>query len=232
MTVGRIPNVEGGIQPTLLTTAGDIMYASSASNPARLGIGTAGQLLAVNSGATAPEWVAAPSSGGLTLISTTTFNNTASTYTVSSIAGTYKHLLIIGNGLQSASGSTDAIAFRYNGDTGANYNQQGIKVSAGTVSAQGAENETSAFGTNMGTLALTADTSNRFGGIALNIFNYSATDYKETNLVGGSGQSGGSLRFITARNLWNNTAAITSVTFFTTSTSNFKAGTVRIYGVS
>jgi hypothetical protein len=56
MTVGRIPNVEGGIQPTLLTTAGDIMYASSASNPARLGIGTAGQVLQVNSGATAPEW--------------------------------------------------------------------------------------------------------------------------------------------------------------------------------
>ena len=56
MTVGRIPNIEGGIQPTLLTTAGDTLYASSASNPARLGIGTAGQVLTVNSGATAPEW--------------------------------------------------------------------------------------------------------------------------------------------------------------------------------
>ena len=56
MTIGRIPSVEGGIQPTLLTTAGDIIYASSASNPARLGIGTAGQVLKVNSGASAPEW--------------------------------------------------------------------------------------------------------------------------------------------------------------------------------
>ena len=54
-----------GIQPTLLTTTGDIMYASSASNPARLGIGTANQVLRVNSGATAPEW-ATPSSAGIT----------------------------------------------------------------------------------------------------------------------------------------------------------------------
>ena len=60
MTVGRIPNIEGGIQPTLLTTTGDIMYASSASNPARLGIGSSAQVLTVASGV--PSW-ATPSSG-------------------------------------------------------------------------------------------------------------------------------------------------------------------------
>ena len=37
--------------------AGDIMYASTTSQLTRLGIGTANQVLAVNSGATAPEWV-------------------------------------------------------------------------------------------------------------------------------------------------------------------------------
>jgi hypothetical protein len=41
-----------------MTTTGDVIYSSSGSTPARLGIGTAGQVLAVNSGATAPEWVA------------------------------------------------------------------------------------------------------------------------------------------------------------------------------
>jgi hypothetical protein len=40
-----------------LTTTGDIYYASAANTPARLGIGTASQVLQVNSGATAPEWV-------------------------------------------------------------------------------------------------------------------------------------------------------------------------------
>jgi hypothetical protein len=46
-----------------MTTTGDTIYSSSGSTPARLGIGTAGQVLQVNSGATAPEW-ATPSAGG------------------------------------------------------------------------------------------------------------------------------------------------------------------------
>ena len=40
----------------VLTTQGDITYASSANTPARLGLGTANQVLQVNAGATAPEW--------------------------------------------------------------------------------------------------------------------------------------------------------------------------------
>jgi hypothetical protein len=46
-----------------MTTTGDTIYSSSGSTPARLGIGTAGQVLTVNSGATAPEWKT-PSAGG------------------------------------------------------------------------------------------------------------------------------------------------------------------------
>ena len=45
-----------------MTTTADIIYSSSGSTPARLGIGTVGQVLQVNSGATAPEW-ATPASG-------------------------------------------------------------------------------------------------------------------------------------------------------------------------
>jgi hypothetical protein len=41
---------------TTLDAAGDIIYASAADTPAKLSIGTAGQVLKVNSGATAPEW--------------------------------------------------------------------------------------------------------------------------------------------------------------------------------
>lgn len=44
----------------MVTTAGDIVYATGSRVLARLGIGTAGQVLAVNSGATAPEWVDKP----------------------------------------------------------------------------------------------------------------------------------------------------------------------------
>ena len=42
------------------TTTGDIIYNSGATTQARLGIGTAGQALATNSGATAPEWIDMP----------------------------------------------------------------------------------------------------------------------------------------------------------------------------
>jgi hypothetical protein len=43
----------------VVTTAGDLLYGTAADTVARLGIGTAGQVLKVNSGATAPEWGAA-----------------------------------------------------------------------------------------------------------------------------------------------------------------------------
>jgi hypothetical protein len=49
------------IAKSTVTTAGDIIYRN-ATVPTRLGIGTAGQVLTVNSGATAPEW-ATPSTG-------------------------------------------------------------------------------------------------------------------------------------------------------------------------
>ncbi len=46
---------DAAIAKTTVTTAGDIIYRN-ATVPTRLGIGTAGQVLTVNSGATAPEW--------------------------------------------------------------------------------------------------------------------------------------------------------------------------------
>jgi hypothetical protein len=61
----------GAIAKTTVTTAGDIIYRN-ATVPTRLGIGTAGQVLTVNTGATAPEWKT-PSGGGkiLQVVNTT-----------------------------------------------------------------------------------------------------------------------------------------------------------------
>lgn len=90
MTISRIPSVEGGIQPTILTTTGDILYASSASNPARLAIGSSAQVLTVASGI--PTW-ATPASGGKVLqvvqgVSTTSTTNTTTTYADTSLTAT------------------------------------------------------------------------------------------------------------------------------------------------
>jgi len=46
---------EVGVSDGVLTTQGDLLI-QGASAPARLGIGTAGQVLTVNAGATTPEW--------------------------------------------------------------------------------------------------------------------------------------------------------------------------------
>jgi len=49
------------IDKNVITTTGDIIYASSANTPARLGIGSANQVLRVSSGGI-PEWAAAGAS--------------------------------------------------------------------------------------------------------------------------------------------------------------------------
>jgi hypothetical protein len=57
MTVGRIPSVEGGIQPTLLTTKGDIIVATGNATLVRQGVGSDGTLLIANSAqADGVEW--------------------------------------------------------------------------------------------------------------------------------------------------------------------------------
>lgn len=64
------------------TTTGDIAYRSATANTnTRLALGTAGQVLTVNSGATAPEW-ATPAAGGggkvLQVVNATNATNTTS----------------------------------------------------------------------------------------------------------------------------------------------------------
>jgi hypothetical protein len=61
-----------------MTTTGDTIYSSSGSTPARLGIGTAGQVLQVNSGATAPEW--ATPAGGSTFVGCSLTNTAAQSF--------------------------------------------------------------------------------------------------------------------------------------------------------
>jgi hypothetical protein len=66
------------------TTAGDLDYYTSGTAKARLGIGTVGQVLTVNSGATAPEWAALPGGGGKVLqVIQATFGTTTSSSSTS-----------------------------------------------------------------------------------------------------------------------------------------------------
>jgi hypothetical protein len=79
---GPIPVITNS-STDLITTAGDLLYGTAADTVARLGIGTAGQVLKVNSGATAPEWGAAAAAGGkvLQVVNGTRLTSTTTTST-------------------------------------------------------------------------------------------------------------------------------------------------------
>jgi hypothetical protein len=79
------------------TTAGDIDYYTSATAKARVGIGSSGQVLAVSGGV--PAWTTV-SSGGMTLLSTTTLSGASTT--ISSISGSYNQLYGIVYGVSNA----------------------------------------------------------------------------------------------------------------------------------
>jgi len=104
---------DGAIAKTTVTTAGDIIYRN-ATVPVRLGIGTASQVLAVNSGATAPEWVT-PSTSGMTLLNSTNFSGAASFAVDSVFSATYDYYKII---CTNTSGSGSAAEVRINFRTG------------------------------------------------------------------------------------------------------------------
>ena len=86
--------------------AGDIMYASSTSQLSRLAIGSANQVLAVNSGASAPEWVSTVASATL-----------AATVTVIDSTDTSSFIAMFDSATGSLAAKTDA-GLTYNAGTG------------------------------------------------------------------------------------------------------------------
>ena len=98
-----------------MTTTGDTIYSSSGSTPARLGIGSTGNVLTVAGGV--PTW-AAPAGGGWTLISTAT-PSSATTVSFTSIPTTYTNLHVVHRSIQSSGGKYFAV--RFNNDSSGKY---------------------------------------------------------------------------------------------------------------
>jgi hypothetical protein len=119
MTISRIPSVEGGIQPTLLTAKGDLISATAASTVARLAVGSDAQILVADSStATGLKW-ATPSGGGKVLqvvagttstqtsSSSSTYADTTLTATITPTLATSKVLVLMSqNGVTKLSGDT------------------------------------------------------------------------------------------------------------------------------
>ena len=96
------------IPKSIVDAAGDLIYATADNTVARLALGTAGQVLKVNSGATAPEWGAAsstPTFAGCRLYKSGT--QTISTATVTAI--TFDSESFDTDGFHSTSSNTSRI---------------------------------------------------------------------------------------------------------------------------
>ena len=73
-----------------MTTTGDTIYSSSGSTPARLGIGSTGQVLTVAGGV--PSWATPAGGGGMTSIASGSLSG--SSITISSISQSYNDLIL------------------------------------------------------------------------------------------------------------------------------------------
>jgi hypothetical protein len=186
--------------------------------------GTTGQYLQKNSGTDLDYVWANVSAGGMTLISTTTM--TGASVTISSIPATYNDLQII---VQAFKPATDSQAFsmRVNGDSGANRYRGSL-----TWSDAGADNITF-DSTKWDIDQRGTDNTTATGLYYFTIPNYAnTTTWKIITGLGFSQNFTTTTNFNhgTFRSVYNQTAAISSLTFFPNS-GNFTSGTILLYGV-
>ena len=191
-----------------LTTTGDVIYSSSGSTPARLGVGSAGQFLGVSGGV--PSWLT-PSAGGMTLIGTYTPSSTS--FTISSIPQTYRSLFLVGNVALSASSSFLTIATNSN-----------AAFFTGLVAGAAGQN-------NSGSILATSVSMANID-MQMTITNYTATGGNGYKPLMASGRAnGGSGGLFISGGVAVSSTAITSITFSNPGGLTL-SGSVSLFGVS
>lgn len=153
-------------------------------------------------------------------LATETLTSAQASVTFSSISGAYTDLVLISN--SKATTGTPTIRLQFNSDTGSNYSTTLIY---GDGSSAGGVRVTNEASTNSGGLA------NEFGNTIFNLNNYSnSTTYKTVltryNFIGSYSEAGAKV------SLWRNTAAITSILVFPSSSTFPSGSTFTLYGIA
>jgi hypothetical protein len=108
------PVIASVVNNTLTSTTGDMIYASAANTPARLGIGSTDQILKVTGGV--PTWATASASAAPW---TKTTSGSLSGSSVSVTGLTKNDIMVTVNNFSAT--STGSFAVRWNNDSGTNY---------------------------------------------------------------------------------------------------------------
>lgn len=214
-----------------MTTTGDTIYSSSGSTPARLGIGTTGQVLTVSGGV--PSW-ATPASGAnanWSLVNTGGTALSGSNTTTVSFTAKDKIMMYLVNATSAQTGiSAFEISVRVNGSSSGIYNYTGPYLSIGSAytSFVGAVSDgssaTSARFSEWSSQAASATSGTFF------ISGAATSGVKVIQFQSGSTPAGGfGQDLIWGGGFINTTSTITSVSVVQTQGQNFNGGTLFVY---
>lgn len=208
-----------------MTTTGDTIYSSSGSTPARLGIGTTGQVLTVSGGV--PSWATPAAGGGMTELASGTLSGT--TFTLSSISQSYKTLrLVISNAYPSSRG---AIKHRVNANTSSIYGQVGLRMlDTGATDAYSAAGYSSNYDMLCNTGAWEGAAGNNY--IQIEYLNYKDTNaFKAWNTTFWTKTNTSTAIQGFSPTIFRNTSAITSISL-ECEVGSWSGGNYILYGVN
>jgi hypothetical protein len=160
-------------------------------------------------------------------IATTTLGSNTTDITFSSISGSYTDIVLV---CHYASQLNDYnFRIRFNGDTGNNYSKTDVMGSPSGATSGRLSNYSSIFLTQQVGAGTTLSNP---GDTIAHIMNYSnTTTYKTALIRANAVKNDGAMATEVDVGLWRNTAAITSITFGTTSGYLITGTTATIYGI-
>jgi hypothetical protein len=211
-------NAGAAIAKTIVDAKGDIIVATADNTVSRLAVGANDTVLVADSAqATGVKW-AAPASGGMTLISTTTLSGSSTT--ISSIPQTYNSLFLIITGMTYDAGDNKFQLLPNNVN-----NLTDIQV---IFNGAATSNTGSLVNLSQGDNVLRTNADNIW---TMQFNNYtSTTRYKTLGLTGVWVNTSSAIRRSFGGGVFRSNTEITSLVF-NVEGANFSTGTVLLYGV-
>ena len=214
----------GAIPKTLTTTTGDVIYASAANTPARLGIGSTSQVLTVAGGV--PSWATpAVASSGLTFIASASPSASAA-FTISNcFSATYRNYLILADFSSAAYGG---LSIRLNDGsdiTASNYNLRGWAEFTGTFGGA-----VTAWTGTQGNKWDVQDSFQVSGQVEIKLFSPFATKVTGINYTSYGQENATTAYGIGVNGTYNATTSATGITF--TMSASTITGNFAVYGIA